>query len=126
MVERDARQLLAALAGDESAEEPKRAGDEADGAYRDIIDGATEAMGDFDAATKFIAEHDLEDLAEAVERADADLSKRAAAGRAALDAFRRLRVAATDSTASSRLDILQATPEDLGEEPPSVRTDDGG
>lgn len=124
MVERDARQLLAALAGDESVDGSERACRGSDGAYRDVIDRATEATSDLDAATTFVAEYDLEDLEGAVERAEADLSKRGEAGRAALDAFRRLRMAA-GSTASPGVDSPQSPSARLDEESPSVSIDDG-
>lgn len=97
MTEPDARRLLAALAGrNETADESGRsAGDGS--SYREIIDEATSATENFESAAAFLADHDLEELDDAIERAGTDLSARADKGREALGALRRLRAAAAGS-----------------------------
>ena len=93
MAETDARQFLAALAGRTA----DRTGDEiaaTDASYGSPIERAVAATEGFESATVFLAAHDLDDLEDAVERAENDLSARAEEGRGALETLRRLRTAA--------------------------------
>ena len=92
MADHDAAQFLAALAGSGDGGSRSESPKEAD--YRGIIDEAVAATESLDAATAFLVDEDLAALAEAVERAERDVSQRAECGRAALDSLRALPAAA--------------------------------
>jgi len=62
--------------------------------YRQIIDRATAATDDIEAAAEFVDSTGLDQLREAVNRAEREVSGLATEGRAALDAFERYRLAA--------------------------------
>lgn len=62
--------------------------------YRRIIDRAAAATDDVELAAEFVESTGVERLREAVERAEQEVSGRATAGREALDAFERYRLAA--------------------------------
>lgn len=95
-----AKAALAALADGETADEPtatavqqrNASGDGAD--YRRIIERATRATQDIDAAAEFVETVGLDRLETAVETADREVSALAAEGRDALATFERFRVAA--------------------------------
>lgn len=94
MTDTDARRLLAVLAGDGDAAEADRRPAMTGTEYRALIDRATAATEDLESATKFIAEHDLTALEDAIERAESDLSAHGESGRDALDQLRELQSAA--------------------------------
>jgi hypothetical protein len=95
-----AKAALAALADGDTDEEPSpvtdqpppAAGDNAD--YRRVIERASRATEDVDAAAEFVEAVGLERLEAAVERADREVSALADEGRDALATFERFRVAA--------------------------------
>jgi hypothetical protein len=62
--------------------------------YRAVIERATEATRDIEAAAEFVETVGLDRLETAVERAEREVSERASEGRAALATFERFRVAA--------------------------------
>jgi uncharacterized membrane protein YebE (DUF533 family) len=99
-----AKAALAALADGDAAEEPTATDDQQrdasgnDPDYRRLIERATRATADIDAAAEFLETVGLERLEAAVETADREVSALAAEGRDALVTFERFRVAARGQT----------------------------
>lgn len=84
---------------DGGAGQPAATADESDADYRTVIERATDATEDLDAAVAFVETVGVGRLEAAVAQAEHEVSGLADDGRAALRAFRRYREAAAGSDA---------------------------
>lgn len=93
-----AKEALSALVDGETTQDSTSATDShpapTSADYRRVIDRATSATEDMDAAAEFVETVGLDRLEAAVETADREVSALAAEGREALATFERFRVAA--------------------------------
>ena len=99
MADRDARTLLATLAGTGATNSKPDTDERSAGEYHDRVERAIAASADLAAASEFLANFDLDGIERAVDRAEDDLCARATEGRDALETLRSLERAAGGTTA---------------------------
>ena len=98
MADRDARTLLASLAGTGATNAKPDTDEKSAGESHERVERAIAATADLAAASKFLANFDLDGLERAVDRAEDDLCARATEGRDALETLRLLERAAAGTT----------------------------
>lgn len=94
MASDQAKRVLARLAGNHSTEVAEESTPPTATGYGGVIEEATAALEDIEAAAEFVDEGGIERLEDAVERAESDLSERAREGRETLRTYRTFRAVA--------------------------------